>query len=614
MSDTVKHYQWEWTLKSSPEAIWEFFADTNRLNQDTGLFPVEAMLGGQESLANARRDLQYQLPIPIQITFTEEPFEWIYPYRYGVERRFHKGPIDTFRILALFEPLPDGGTRLVYDVWITPRNVLGAVGVDVVIGKIAKSRFNKAITAYDEIASDKITPYIPHTAHLAAGGAARLTQMEAQLKAQDFRPELVANLFKLIRNADELTVSQLRPYYYADYWGVDRLEVLTLFLTATRIGLLDFQWEVLCPMCRGTEDRLSNHLQDVSSTAHCHSCNIDFEANFENFVELTFVPNAAIRQVERFEYCVAGPVTTDHVVVQQLLDVDESRSVRPMLETGRYRVRTMGLAGGQHFRVLEDGSGLDELTICVDDNGWPIEEPALGSEPQIQIVNETDGEQLFVIERTAWSDQAVTAAEVIALQRFRDLFANEVLRPGEKIGVGSLTILFTDLVDSTRMYREIGDAPAFGIVMNHFDVLHDAIEAEGGAIVKTIGDAVMAAFRRPVSAIRAISRAQAILSTPPDGKRPLFLKAAIHSGPSIAVTLNERLDYFGTSINIAARLEKFARGGEMIVSDVVFMDPEVQEFVVSNHNDYQAMGFQEQLKGFDDECFNLWRVALQGDA
>ena len=219
MSDTEKHYQWEWTLKSSPEAIWTFFADTNQLNQDTGVFPVEAMEGGRAHQANARRDLQYQLPIPLTITFTEEPFEWVYPYRYGVERRFHKGPIDIFRVLAQFEPTADGGTHLVYDVWITPRNILGKIGADLAIGKIAKARFSKAIAQYDEIASANVAPFVPRSVHLASGGEARITQMQTQLESQGFDPTLVASLFQVVRNADDLTVSRLRPYYYADFWG-----------------------------------------------------------------------------------------------------------------------------------------------------------------------------------------------------------------------------------------------------------------------------------------------------------------------------------------------------------------------------------------------------------
>src|SRR5262249_9092499 len=139
--------------------------------------------------------------------------------------------------------------------------------------------------------------------------------------------------------------------------------------------------------------------------------------------------------------------------------------------------------------------GLSEITLRANRiDGWPAEETRIAPQPTLNLKNLTDEEQLFILERMAWSDLAVTAAEVTALQVFRDLFANEALRPGEQISVGSLTIIFTDLCGSTRLYREIGDAPAFGVVMSHFDVLREAIAEEGGAIVKTIGDSVMAVF------------------------------------------------------------------------------------------------------------------------
>jgi class 3 adenylate cyclase len=91
------------------------------------------------------------------------------------------------------------------------------------------------------------------------------------------------------------------------------------------------------------------------------------------------------------------------------------------------------------------------------------------------------------------------------LQVFRGLFSSELLRPGGWISVGSLTVLFTDIRDPTSFYREIGDAAAFGRVLNHFEVLREAIARVDGALVKTIGDAVTAAFHRPVSALRRSS-------------------------------------------------------------------------------------------------------------
>jgi class 3 adenylate cyclase len=232
----------------------------------------------------------------------------------------------------------------------------------------------------------------------------------------------------------------------------------------------------------------------------------------------------------------------------------------------------------------------------------------IGKRCELKFENSTDDEQLFILERTVWSDEAATAAEVTALQMFRDLFASEALRAGDQISVGSLTVLFTDLKNSTRLYREIGDATAFGRVMNHFDVLKQAIAEHDGALVKTIGDAVMAVFRRPANALRAMMDAQQRLANPPDGMLPLTLKAGMHAGPCIAVTLNDRLDYFGSTVNLAARLEGQSTGDDVVVSSAVYSDPEVRELLGESGNALAGTRFEIPLKGFDEERFELWRI------
>jgi len=248
------------------------------------------------------------------------------------------------------------------------------------------------------------------------------------------------------------------------------------------------------------------------------------------------------------------------------------------------------------------------VTLRASADGWTNHEIPVATNPMLWLENPTASEQLFILERTSWSDQAATAAEVTALQVFRDLFSNEALRPGEQISVGSLTVLFTDLRGSTQLYREIGDAPAFGRVMNHFDILRAEIAAEDGALVKTIGDAVMAVFRRPSAALRAILKAQRQLAAPPSGGLPLMLKVGIHYGPCIAVTLNERLDYFGCTVNMAARLEGLSTGGDVVISSSVHADPEVAEMISGPNHQLDATPFEVQLKGFDEEQFRLWRV------
>jgi class 3 adenylate cyclase len=143
--------------------------------------------------------------------------------------------------------------------------------------------------------------------------------------------------------------------------------------------------------------------------------------------------------------------------------------------------------------------------------------------------------------------------------------------------------------------------------MNHFDVLRKAIAEHDGAIVKTIGDAVMAVFRCAADGLVAMLEVQRALSQPPDGTTPLQLKAGLHTGPCIAVTLNDRLDYFGSTVNLAARLEGLSTGNDVIISHTVFDDALVRELLDSKQ--LTATEFDMSLKGFDNERFALWRVS-----
>src|SRR5260370_41708682 len=147
------------------------------------------------------------------------------------------------------------------------------------------------------------------------------------------------------------------------------------------------------------------------------------------------------------------------------------------------------------------------------------------------------------------------------------------------------------------MYREVGGARAFGRLMNRFDVLKQAIAYEAGALVKTIGVAVMAVFRHPAGALRAMLHAQQRLASAPDGLRPLTLKAGLHTGPCIAVTLNDRLDYFGSTVNLAARLEAQSTGDDVVVSAAGFDDPGGREVLSGPRNCFVATRFACPLKG-----------------
>ncbi len=604
------HYHWKWDLKSTPEALWPFLADTNRTNHDSAT-PSIQNLTARDALTNSRRRLRL-FRLGVAVEWEEEPFEWVRPMHYGVVRRYTSGPVAVMRILADLTPSAGGGTRVEYNVWATPRTPFGLLAIPVQIGVFSARGFDKAVRQYDRLASIKALPLeLPTHVTFAPGGRERLTTLRERLGAQSHRPDLADRLAQVIEHGDDLALVRLRPYVLADYWGAPRREVLELCLWATRLGLLDFQWDLLCPSCRGAKQSVPT-LGNVEQPVHCDNCHIDFRANFERSVELTFRPNGAIRQIEFVEYCVGGPQVTPHIRAQQLLAPGEERRLTVPLEEGRYHVRAPLLSG--NLSLLANAQGAPETEVRAAPSGWANDEPQVNTRPTLRLVNATDSEQLIILERTEWSDTATTAADVTTLQLFRDLFANEALRPGEQISVGSLTVVFTDLRGSTRMYRQIGDAPAFGRVMSHFDLLRQVITEHEGALVKTIGDAVMAVFRRPAAAMRAMLDAQKRLAAQMQNGEPLELKVGIHFGPCIAVTLNDRLDYFGSTVNLASRLEGLSTGQDIIISASIASDPEVVALLADPAAGLAGEKMQSMLKGFDEEQFELWRVMRQASS
>jgi class 3 adenylate cyclase len=132
--------------------------------------------------------------------------------------------------------------------------------------------------------------------------------------------------------------------------------------------------------------------------------------------------------------------------------------------------------------------------------------------------------------------------------------------------------------------------------MEHLDVLRDAVASEDGAVVKAMGDAIMAVFARPVGAVRAALAAQRAIAG-----RPLDLKVGIHTGPCIAITQNGVLDYFGSTVNLAARLVSLSTGEDVVVSGEVLADHEVEELHL------RRQPLEASVKGFD-ESLELWRM------
>jgi adenylate cyclase len=600
-----QYYDVHVDLKSSPVELWPFAADTSRFNLDSGLPPVEEIIDPPDSMPGARR-LQFNMYGFYKWVWDEEPFEWVFPYHFAVIRHYKQGPLTKMHVVFNMTERPEGGTHLHYEIRVRAADLLGDIAFRLQFGPLkAQLKIKKIFEKYDDIIQRGGSFYdIEGRARFASGGRERMWAAKQAIVQKESDAPIFDHLMHLLERADDLALQRLRAYQLADFWKLPRREVLEVFLRATRAGILDMRWELLCPSCRGA-GASHGSLNEVHNNAHCDSCDIDYSVNFDRQVEVIFRPNPTIRIIPaQMQFCLAGPQTGPHIVVNQMVSAGETIDVTAPLADGRYSLTASGLPG--ELPVMATGDGSAEQRISANEAGWPEGELHLGTHPRLQLVNLTAAPQKFSLKRAAWRDDAATAADVTSLQLFRDLFSREALRADQEIQISSVTLMFTDLRDSTRLYRQIGDAPAFGRVRQHFNLLEEAIAAEGGGIVKTIGDAVMAVFRQPAAALRAIKAAHTAIALL-EGDPALEMKAGIHTGPCIAVTLNERLDYFGSTVNIAARLPGLASGGEVVFSNEIKADPEVAAWLAENQP--TPVWFEARVKGYD-QPFSLWRMWL----
>jgi class 3 adenylate cyclase len=169
----------------------------------------------------------------------------------------------------------------------------------------------------------------------------------------------------------------------------------------------------------------------------------------------------------------------------------------------------------------------------------------------------------------------LNAKRLLSNQTFRDIYRTDTLDVDQRLKITSLTFLFTDLKGSTELYERVGDLVAFDLVREHFRTLNDIVATEGGAVVKTIGDAVMATFLTPDHALAAALKMREAMRrlNETHGREDLLLKIGIHEGPCLAVNLNERQDYFGQTVNIASRVQGLAMSRSILATAPVVHNP-----------------------------------------
>lgn len=553
-------------LAGTPEVVWEALADTARFNEAGGL-PKHRVTEELQPDGTVRFIARTKAG-PWALEWEDLPCNWVRGRWIEHRRRFRRGPLAVLD--AQVEIARHGtGCHVDYRLEMAFAGLSGQLlrlggflrrSMRMVARRVAEAE--RFATGAAPVAFTVAPPRLPPEA------LARLAQLGPALAASPYVHGLGERLAAHVATAAETDVVRMRPLALARGWGVPALHAIEACLEGTRQGLLELRWDLLCPRCRGAKVQAVS-LDRLPEGAHCGTCNIAYDRDFSRNVELAFRPAAAIRPIEDGLFCLLGPMSTPHILAHVTLEPGEVRELAVAAPPGPYRLRT--LEAGPQADIEHAGGVLPGMVL--GDEGAPGEGTVTAT-PEPVLANRSGARRTAVIEERSWAADALTADRVATLQAFRDLFADQVLRPGDEVAIRRVTLLFSDLKGSTALYGAIGDAAAYHLVREHFAWLAAIIREHEGAIVKTIGDAVMAAFHDPRAGLRAAFAMQARVadfnaSGDAAGERPIVLKLGLHEGPSIAVTMNDRLDYFGGTVNLAARLQSQSRGGDVVVSGVL---------------------------------------------
>lgn len=576
------------------ESVWDLLANTDRMNRELGLPPVQYTFaprphGGTEVRGAMRLG-------PMSVVYDEEPFEWVRPAWLSERRVFHRGPLRAFALRLDLEEASDGGCVARVTADVTPRSLAWSPVARLVAMKAVRD-FRTVCAAFDRwLAGKSPTPYPRHSGRHPADRE-RLAAACERLANEGVSPVIVDRLRRHIAESPPEEVALLRPFALADRWGLNRLEVLRAFLAAASpsVGLLDLRWRTLCPYCRA-DSSSARRLGEIEASVHCAACGIRYDATFDRSVEVCFPVAAAVRSAPQAVYCIGGPGNAEHVAAQWIAWPGETRELRPLPPPGGYRLVSVMCDGGADVGIGAASEGF-VVEVSPGDAGRPRLRLGEGSAGGAVRVSNSASEPVVVrLETREWVGDAATAALVTSLPEFRFRFGSEVLSPDVEIAVEQVTLLFSDLKGSTRMYRERGDAPSYRAVRDHFAWMRSVIGRHAGGVVKTIGDAVMAVFRDPAEALAA---ALDIQREAPQAAAGLRIKLAVHTGPAIAVNANGVLDYFGQTVNLASQLERLSDGGDVIVLEEALRDLRTAE--QAGASDVTMERFVARAPGIEEE-------------
>jgi class 3 adenylate cyclase len=438
-----------------------------------------------------------------------------------------------------------------------------------------------------------------------------MSDIDAQISVlkQTADPAVADTIAELIKKGEDPELNRINALDFSSRNSLDEEKVISGFLHASRLGLFDLTWNVLCPGCGGVLDAHDTLKSLRPDDYHCGLCACGYECSVDEQVEVAFTVSPKVRRIAAHDpnslphwdyfkqvFWSSGidlnknsfASLTDEVTLDALELPAGEKALLSLQLPAQFIIVFEPVTHSAHFIDVqgEPTKERQQLSLVYNKAHPPTGSMTLRPGPLRLSLDNQAGVRVLptvFIAGDALHDLLgkrrpfLTAKRMLSNQTFRDVFKADNLNVDQRLKITSLTFLFTDLKGSTALYERVGDLAAFDLVRAHFRALLEIIASEKGAVVKTIGDAVMATFIRPEHALIAGLKMRAAMDelNKERGSRDLVVKIGIHEGPCLAVMLNERQDYFGQTVNIAARVQSLSTSQEIHITAPVIESPGV---------------------------------------
>lgn len=591
---------WEFDLSITREEIWPYLIDTSSFNQRIGLpkfqyWEEDGKLIGKTKQAG------------FHIEWEEVPWEWEYLKEIGNARIYKRGFAKYIRIKIVAEPLGESRSKVYVYLGAIPRNFFTKKILEIAIPRLKES-FQKGFQEIEEeIKRGKPKP-------LAKAGKENTFFPEAQwihpekldnqihtLVEKGIPKETIEKVFHWIKQSPDNDLDRIRIKSVSRTLDLNPDDVLFLFLHGCRLGIFTLSWDIVCPHCRGVRTSLTK-LGDMPAKDQCDVCEIDFDTTGVNSIEVTFHLHPSVRIIEKQMYCAAEPATKQHILLTKRVGGRKSFSSNLLIGSGVYRLRRKG---EKKYRLVESKQTHNQTDIL-----WlpetNDEEIKVSPKPNLVFENESEQDVTIVLEERSEDQNSLRPSEIFDYQEFRDLFSEEAIATNLQLDIGIKTILFTDIVGSTKFYETEGDHGAFLQVREHFIKTNSIIQNFRGVVVKTIGDAVMASFSSPLQALKAAKEMQEWFH-PENKHTPVRIRISIHTGNCLAVNLNSNIDYFGNTVNYTAKIQSVTNSGEISFSETIFRDKDIREYLRQGEIKLKKVEFPLPWANRTDFVY-IWKV------